>query len=496
MKKERKKSKTEKINNINIFKESNNKSEDCLSTIDNLINRMKKSSMKLTRFRIYSLFKDNKYKEIKIEKIFSQLINEYDNNQNSFTNYKNKYFDSKEKLIKSIKCCLKNGSFEIIKRNNSEYAKLNPQKTLDFLTSLNNKNMKEQSTTNSEKKKQSVKKSNFSYSNKREIKNKFIGKKRRRKLTIKNKRKIGPHINIKNNNIKMNQQTINNNNDNSKIKNIEQVPSNELYFQGCLMSKNLTSLTFNCSENYKSNPISDSINYNYFEQIKMPTPCQTELLFDSKNEEQIYELLKKEIEPINSKISQINNNLIETQKKLLNIENSLKLMDQSYEDYIQIKSKFKKNCTTFSQCSKTIEFIIKTLALFENYEFIPDRTDSIQKEIDHFKKCLELGENIIEKNDNKICKLNDLDFSFHTSKIFVIKGVKDIIGNNDDYIMIEYIKKIIKPELITFFNNINSNNESNHDFKILYEENQRLKNTYQLYKEKEEHFIKVLINKD
>ena len=62
--------------------------------------------------------------------------------------------------------------------------------------------------------------------------------------------------------------------------------------------------------------------------------------------------------------------------------------------------------------------------------------------------------------------------------------------------MIEYIKKIIKPELITFFNNINSNNESNHDFKILYEENQRLKNTYQLYKEKEEHFIKALINKD
>ena len=510
MKKERKKLKAENSNNVNYLKEpDNNKPEDYLSSIDDLLNKIRKNCMKLTSFRILSLFQENQYKEIKKEKIFYQLVSEYENSPNLYINYNNNYFDTKEKFIRSLNCSLKNCSFKAIKRNEVEYIKLNERKALEFLTGLYYRNMKDDSTNYSEKIKKSSKISNSTY-NKRK-KSSYIGKKRRRKkikINKKNKEKVSRHIDLTDNNNeninnKKNNNIINESKDYKGIKNNEKNTLDDSYLQRLPINNNLKSPNFNCSESVKSYdyPMKDSFNNN-FNSFKLPSPSKTELLFNSKNEEQIYDLLKKEIEPINNKIFQINNNLLKTQEKLLNIEENLKLMDQSYEEYLKMKNKLKADCKTLNACFKNIELIIKTLTLFENSEFIPNIKELIKKEIGYFKKYLDLGKDIIEKNKIKIFKLNDLDLNFHASKIFVINGVKEIIGNNNDSILIENIKKIIKPELISFFNcipyinNSNEKNEHNQDYKILYDESSRLKNAFQIYEEKEQHFKKLLIDQE
>ena len=159
----------------------NIQNENILPSIDDLLNKIKNVQLKSTSMKIFLLFKKYNYNAIAFDTITSQFIKEYESNPSNFLSYNQNQFTSQEKLIKSLNKSLTNGAFSLFKENNVLNVKLNPPKALEYLTTVYNKNYKDDSTKSSEaNKKAKMRKKTFSSNDKKTMnykEEKYIGKK-------------------------------------------------------------------------------------------------------------------------------------------------------------------------------------------------------------------------------------------------------------------------------------------------------------------------------
>ena len=238
------------------------------------------------------------------------------------------------------------------------------------------------------------------------------------------------------------------------------------------------------------------LNFSFGDSAKILDEYKMQILFRSKNEEEKYNLLKKEIQPINKKIQLIINILNEKQKKLSLIEINLNKMEQIMNNYIKMKNDYFKDCKSLKLLFGMIEVIIKTLKLFKNNDYAYDygnikkyKDIGFGKNLEHLKDCLKESKKIIDNNEKVINNLNDYDNQFNFSKITVLKYIKEIMSNKNDFFPVEIIKNLIKPELFKYFNKISNeakNDDTLNNFQLLYNDNEKIKiiflNYEQIYK--------------
>ena len=493
----------------------NIQNENILPSIDDLLNKIKNVQLKSTSMKIFLLFKKYNYNAIAFDTITSQFIKEYESNPSNFLSYNQNQFTSQEKLIKSLNKSLTNGAFSLFKENNVLNVKLNPPKALEYLTTVYNKNYKDDSTKSSEaNKKAKMRKKTFSSNDKKTMNHKeekYIGKKRKRKNKL-----IPPNYNVKDaekesndedskeDNKKTNESFSSDNQDNAKgcdegIKSIKKINmNNDIYFQGKPMSKNLSNLTFydptfekikNYSS-YNSTNLNDSISNN--DSIRLNIEGNEEILFRSKKEEEMYGLLAKEASLLYSKLDKIKEIINDKQEKCLSIEKNMKKMYEIFDNYKLMKKNFKNNINNIKRYFKVIDIEIKTLNLLIKTEAgFPFRDEEINRHLEYCKLCLNEVQIIIENNDGKIIKnLNDFGIKFSLCRITVEESVKDIIENNFNLIPMKNTESLINPELFKYFQklpfNERSNNEQLNDFQTLYNENSKYLKVYQKYVEKYE----------
>lgn len=499
MKKQKERNPKSEIKEKNKIIEENKSSQDLenISLIDKLIRKIERYNLKSTSFKIFTYFKMNKYKDIPIDKAYSKLVKEYDSNPNNFLTAKNVPFNSRKRFISSLSLSIKNNSFSCINRNNIKYVRINPKQALDFLNNLYNRNKKAPSEPNYPKRKTDKNNNNNNKNNtKKEVKEKntynndLIGKKRKRDKNVENKEESKEiEIDLDSNEFDNKKVKIKKN-ENDENSNTENISNNIIFFQGVPLKKNLSSLTFNefsdTNKNISSFYINDTIT-NY-DTITPQNEYNIKLLFHSKEEEKIYDLLKKEIKPMSNKISIMNNILNDKQKKLLSISKLLITMDENINNYKNIKVKFIKDSNALKTCFKSIEYQIKYLKLCKKAESIPFKEEIFEKHITFIKKHLKISKNIVNENDKEITKLNTYDINFSFCKISIENEINEIIKNNSDKFSIDIIKNVIKPELIKYFKDLayeNNNIKDNYnDFKAIYEDNVQLRKVYEKYVEK------------
>ena len=498
-------------NKINSMEElDNNLNDKYIMEIDILLDKMKNYNLKSTSYRIFTYFKKNNYNGIPIDKIFDILSNEYDSNPEIFFNSLNEPINSKKKLIGSYNLTMRSSSFIILNIDNIKYVKLNPKKALEYLTNIYQKSLKSESNKSTRKKKKSRKKdmSGTSTHHKRNMKSSpdnYIGKKRNKSKKIIEKEidaiDIDVDINEKNedknkNNIIMKNINIQTSNDYNESFSTEKINSNNLiFFQGLPLKKTLTNFTFNDAASCNNNETFNS--NNNIDIIKLQNESKSEILFQSKKEEKIYDLLKKEIKPISTRIIEINNMLNYKQKKLSSIATLLQVMDANLNEYRNIKGKLIKDSHSLKTCYKGMEGQIKFFKLFHNLEFTSNKNEIFSMHLLFIKKYLKISKNIVDKNEKRILKLNDYGIKFGFCKLSIENEVKEIIGNNYDFIFVDSLKSFIKPELIKYFHKLstdNNNNDDNNDFKYIYDDNTQLRKIYENYVEKVELLEKNLIS--
>lgn len=482
---------------------NNNKISSYISSIDNMINKIEKYNLKSTCFKIFTYFKNNKYNEIPIEKIFSKLTKEYDTNPNNFLTAKNIPYNSRKNFITNIYLSLKNYSFISINANNKKLLRLNYKNALDYLNNLYSRNQyKKSSSSDKYQTKKERKKTNNNYDlNKNDTdnnpnhnckslsqNNKLIGKKRKRDKLIEEEeesKEIETNVDLtdketksfkkeKKNKYKNDDTNSNNTDNNSSI----------LFFQGEPLKKNLSSFTFyeysETNKNSSSLYIYDSIaNYDKLNQNKL-------FLYNNKEEEKAYDLLGKEIEPMFTKIYKINNILNDSQKKISEISQLLNSMDQNLNNYKNKKKKFIKNSNTLKICLKSLENQINYFKLFQNTESVPYKDDICKNHFAFVRKHLYLGKNIVDDNEIIVAELNTYDINFNYCKISIENEINDIIKKNDETFTTDIIQYIINPDLIKYFNNLNNkksnnNNDSYNDFRNIYDDNVQLKKIFENY---------------
>lgn len=500
----------------------NIQNENIIPLIDNLLNKIKSDQLKTTTMKIFLLFKKNNYDTIFFESIIQQFLKDYQSDPSSFLSYNQTPFTSEEKLIKSLNKSLTNCSFSLFKENNIVHVKLNPQNALEYIKNIYNKNYKDESPKSSEvnKKSKMKKKNNNSDNDKKAINNdedNYLGKKRirinKRKLSnysVKNPENEAEEEVSKDENMKNNDSVNSDDKENTNkkgcdegIKSLQKINmNNSVYFQGMPLKKNLSSLTFfdPTLENVKNFSSYNSQNYNdtvnniiNTDSIKINYDYNSEILYRSKNEEEMYNLLKKEIVPISCKIGQINEILKDKQEKCLYIEEHLKQMDENLNNYKTLKNIFKMNINNIIKFFKIIDIEVKTLYLLLKTESVfPFKDEEFSRHLEYFKMCLKEVKILIDNNDGKIIKnLNEFDINFNYCRKSIQDGVKDIIDNNYNMIPMQNIEDLIKPELLKYFQKIpneSNNNKYKNDFQILYNENNKYLKLYQKYMEKYEYF--------
>ena len=483
--------------------------ENILPSIDDLLCKMKNVQLKSTSMKIFLLFKKYNYNKIAFDTISSQFLKEYESDPSNFLSYNQNQFTSPEKLLKSLSKSLTNGAFLSFKENNVSYVKLNPPKALEYLTTVYNKNYKDDSTKSSEaNKKAKTRKKTVSINDKKTMnykEEKYIGKKRKRKNKL-----IPPNYNVKDaekesndedskeDNKKTNESFSSENQDNAKgcdegIKSLKKINmNNDIYFQGKLMSKNLSNLTFydptfekikNYSS-YNSMNLNDSISNN--ESMRPNNENNEVILFRTKKEEEMYGLLMKEASPLYSKFDKIKEIINDNQEKCLSIEKNIKKMYELLDNYQVMKRIFKNNINNIKPFLKVIDIEIKTLNLLIKNEYgFPFRDEAINRHLEYCKLCLNEAQ-IIDENDGKIIKdLNDFGDEFSKCRKTVEKSINVIFENNYNLIPMKNIESLINPELIIYFQKLSfneiSNNEQLNDLQILYNENNKYSNIYKKY---------------
>ena len=490
--------------------------------IDNLLNLMAENNTKTTSFKIFKYYQENNYNKIPYEKIISYLIQEYKTNPSNFLNGSDKPFNSVKKFLMSVKFALRNNAFKTIYNKNTKYLILNLPKTLEYLNNFKNKipkNENNNETINNDNNGflidiNKIKTNQFNNDN-------YIGKKRRRK---KNETEIEGDNN-KDNMDENNKSIIEfdklNNRDDFKTKkqnknvlkdnigetefNNSVTPSKKIYFEGTPMNMNLSSMTFcaGYSESIKmfsANTINNNSvsNHNIINTdiAKQQNEGKIEILYKSKDEEKIYNLLNEEIKPIWNRFNQLKILIENTQESILSISKILNTMDYIFNEYKNIKNKLIIDSDILSSCFKAIDNEIKVLNLCKNTDNIPFKDELFQKHHTYAKKILNLCKNIVDENCKKISKLNDYDFNFSFCKINIENKIKEITENKSELISVVNIECLINPKLLKYFKKINyesSNNESNNDVSIIYDNNYHLKNKYEEYVKKIELYTKNLI---
>lgn len=276
--------------------------------------------------------------------------------------------------------------------------------------------------------------------------------------------------------------------------------NNLLFFQGSPIKQNLSSLSFfegasEIPQNFSFCNSNDTLNISHLSPKKQLNETNIEILFKSKNEEQMFSLLKKEIGTIIANISQINLVLLEKQQKLKSIENLLNNLYKKHNEYKKVKSNLDKESNILKDLFKIMDIKFKILTSFQNPDsFLPFKDDIFNKDLESLNYFLNECKIIIDNNEKKIRQLNDLDIKFNECKETLQKETKIFIKKNNDLISIENIQKvIIKPELINYFYKIprESNNVVNlNDFKYLYNDYIKQQNIYENYNKKYKLFEK------
>ena len=485
MKKEKKKASKSEVKHTHkkekvLSQYINIQNENILPSIDNLLSKMKNVQLKSTSMKIFLLFKKYNYNTITFDTITSQFMKEFESDPSNFLSYNQNQFTSQEKLLKSLNKSLTNCSFALFKENNVVNVKLNPPKALEYLTTVYNKSYKDDSTKSSEaNKKIKIQKQTISGNDKKTNNNdeeKYIGKKRKRKIKTNS-----PNYNVRDAEKEANEEDSKEENKNTNesfnsynqekaniqgcddgIRSLQKINTNNtIFFQGTPLKKNLSSLTFFDSSiekiknysSYNSINFNDTFNINNIDSTRFSNENNEEVLFRTKNEEEIYHLLIKEVSPLFSKMGQIKEIINEKQEKCLFIEDHLKKMYESLNNYKALKKIFKNNINNIKRYFKIVDIEVKTLNLLQKTETnFPFRDEELNRHLDYCKLCLKEVNILIENNDGKIIKnLNEYGISFSFCRKTVEDGVKDFIGNNFNLIPIEIIEFLIKPELLKYF---------------------------------------------
>jgi len=527
--KRHKKNKNEYIAQNNDFKE-----------MDSLLNKMTENNTKTTSFRIFKYYQENNYQGVLYDDILSNLSNEYKSNPNNFLNSSDKPFNSLKKFIASLKSSLRNNAFHIIMKKKKKYLILDLPKAIEYLINFNNKNLKIEITEDDSKYENNTSNNSDEIlfdvkkikSNQFNNNDNLIGKKRRRKIIKtevdqddytkeitsidsnsrnnsfvfeksrinKNKNKKA-YAKKKKKSIKKNRNGIRGvspaNDDNNSCKIKTTVQNNKIYLEGIPLNANLSSLSF-CGGNTDSVKIlsntNSSNNLNNFDGLNQ-NEDKLEILYKNKEEENAYNSLKIEINPIINRFNQIRNKIEESEENIYSISKVMSTMDYIFSEYKTIKSKLLNDSNTLKTNFDSLDNEIKILNLCKNSGDIPFKEEIFSMHHNYAIKLLNFCQTIIEENNKKITKLSDYDFNFSFCKLSVESKFKEIIENKSELLSVINIENIINPDIIKYFRNINNeskNNERRNEVNIIFINNIKLKNKYEEYVKKIDVYTKNL----
>ena len=479
--------------------------EDNSSKIDKLLSYLTKKAQQTIEVYILNYFKKNDYNSIKKKEIISTLINEYNISSEKFIDSNQICFNSKNTFIEAVNNSLKKDLFNCFNQNKMKYIEINQEKAFEYLTSL--KNNKANRTKNNKRNDKNDKRwSHNLFLNKKTKRNKSDAQKnhKRKSNNKRSKKEMKEPEQSKLNNIRK----IENKKDSPKKDN-EEITSEKIYNNIFFHQSHFSKLTFNdkiLANN--SNPSSHNsyfFNVNNFENYEPPAipkepKDDEELLYISKDEEDAFKIISKEIKPLGKKLSEINSFINNKQKKVELISDLLVEMSQNTEKYKTTKIDYNDKVNEIKACFKGIDDNTKILKNSGNVSDMPFKDVIFNSHMKFIQNILKKTENLVENKDNITNKLNNYDIAFSSAKILVENYLKEIIeydcenGNEND--IYESLKNYLKQNFEEAFKKLNLDNtndcsskgENYHDMKNIYEKNIQIKSEFDNYVEKVKSF--------
>ena len=477
---------------------SKDKKNNDYPKIDKLLSEIFKKE-KTIDIHILKYFKKNDYNSITKKNILSTFTKEFSSNPDKFLNSNKNNFDSKNNFTYCLNKALTKDLFIIYNQNKVKYIKVNPEKTLEYLTSLKKQILLENGR-NTVIKKKKVNLDEEDNSNK----NPFLNKKRKRQKLDKEKNKYEKEIKEQN---KSNNKKEKKQKESPKKESEENPTSEKIYNNFSFHQSHLSKLTFN--DKILSNNSAPFSNNSFFFNSEIeeneiplsPKDLKEELLYMSKDEEEAFKIISKEIKPLEQKLNEINSFITYKQKKLEIISNLLVEMNDNLEKYKEVKTKFNDDYNEIKICFKAIENHFKIFKIAENTQNVPYKNDIYKTHIKFIKNILKKSKGLCESNEKIANKLNNYDIAFTSAKIAIESDLREIIEgdyeNKDDNDLVENLKNILRPnfdeafkKLNYFENNIdNTGKEDNYnDMKNIYEKNTKVKSDLAIYVEKVKSF--------
>lgn len=483
---------------------SNEKAQknDVYAKIDKLIAEISKNGPKTIDFHILKYFQKINYNSVRKKDIISIFTKEFTLNNNKFINYNYAFFESKNSFSYCLDKTLKQDLFTIFNQSKVKYVEVNPEKTLEYLNSLQKQILLEHGRNTVVKRKKD-KIENEENSNK----NALLNKKRKRhkldnknnndKNEIKEENKLNNIKKVKNRKYSPNED-IEDNTTTEKIFN-----NNSFYlshaskytFNDKIILNNSAPLSNNSyffeSENYEDNnkPLSSK-------------DFKEELFYFTKDEEEGFKILSQGIKPLEQKLNEINSFIKYKQQKLELVSNLLAEINQNVENYKAIKAEFNLNYNAITISYKCVEDQFKINKISEKMVALPFKDEINESHFNFIKNILKKSKSLFEQNDTIANKLNNYDIYFINSKISIENCLKEIIEgneenkNNDD--IIENLKSMLKSNFEEAFKKLNFENSNDNldkednnninDIKNIYEKNIETKNTLDTYVDKVKSF--------
>ena len=470
---------------------------------DKILSDLSKKTQQTIELYILNYFRKNDYNSIKKKDIVSSLINEYNLNSEKFIDSNNSCFNSKNTFIEAIKSSLKKDLFNCFNQNKMKYIEINQEKVFEYLTSLkNNKTNGMKNNKRSDKNDKSLS-HNLFLNKKTKRKKSDDERSHRRKSSNKRSKKERKEQN-KSNNIRK----IENKKDSPKKDN-EEITSEKIYNNFSFHQSHFSKLTFNdkiiANNSNPSSLNSYFFNVNNFENYEPPViPKESkddeELLYISKDEEDAFKIISKEIKPLGKKLSEINSFINSKQKKVELISDLLLEMSQNSEKYKMTKIDYNDKVNEIKACFKGIDDNTKILKNSSNVSDMPFKDVVYNSHMKFIQNVLKKTENLVENKDNITNKLNNYDIAFSSAKILVENYLKEIIeydcenGNDND--IYENLKNYLKQNFEEAFKKLNLDNsndcsskgENYHDMQNIYEKNIQIKSEFDNYVEKVKSF--------
>ena len=468
-----------------------NKRNNDYTKIDKLISEISKKEKSLD-IHIFKYFKKHDYSSIKKKDILSSFVNQFTTNPNKFIDSNKVNFDSKNNFTYCLNKIMNKDLFIVFNQNKIKYVKINKEKTLEYLISLKKQIGLEggRNTVIKEKKLNEEQEENSNN-------NSFLNKKRKRQKIIKeNKNNLSE---------KKEENELNNNNkiiEESPQKDSQENPTTEkIYNNFSFHQSHLSKLTFN--DKILSNNSAPFSNNSYFfnseieenDQPIIHKDLKEESLYMSKDEEEAFNIISKEIKPLREKLNEINSFIIYKQKKLELISKLLVEMNENLEKFKDLKTSFNSDYNEIIICFKGIEDHFKIFKVAENMEEFPFKEEIYKSHIKFIKNILKKSKNFYDSNNKITNKLNNYDIAFTSAKIAIENNLREIVDGNGESKadeLIETLKNILKSNFDEAFKKLNLDNyfdnpikeDNNNDIRNIYEKSIKIRCDFETYVDK------------